>query len=276
MSRSTPWIAGAAVLSVAIAGIGWVTLISPKLTTAAQTREQVETVEASNVQLKLRTDELREQFAKIGTYEAELATLQQQVPTAGRTDELLQRVHELAAERGLTVTEVAVAGASLITAEAVADAQPAPVEPPAAEEPAEGEESAEDEGTAEAASDAAPAPHAGSTSPAAGLRAVEGLSQVPVSLTVLGPADAVRDFTAALRTGMDRLLLVSAFAAESQPDTTPSQGRPATVVGDVSATLTGFTYVLDDTRPTVEPELEQVAPLPVPGANPFSPLDPTR
>lgn len=275
-ASSTPWVVGTALVGVAVLGIGWSTLVSPQLTAAAQTRDQIATVEQQNTELQARTDELRALFAQMPAFEAELATLQEQVPPTGATNELVRRLGELAAEHGLVVTDLAVAGAALITADGVAGATPV-VEEPA--ETDETDEAAEDGAGEGAETSPTPAPQAppGSSLPTGPLEVVEGMTQVPVTLTVLGPAEAVRSFTAAVRDGMTRLVLVDRFALTSEPDAEAGGGLPATSVGDVSATLAGFAYTLGDVRPSVERTPEPTGPLPgPPGANPFSPLDPDQ
>jgi len=247
-SKSASWSIGTVALCVLLLAGSWFLLIAPGLAAAAQTRTEAEQIAQQNGELQARTVELREQFADIDRYRAELAELQTQIPTDARTIDLLREIDAAAASAEVTITSAG-AGDALPVA---APAQVAPTETTAqdAAAPATAEE------------------------PAAAPAAVDGFVAVPLNLTVVGPAPNVTRFMADLQTRLERLVLVDTLTGTAQPAAEAAEGRPATAVGDLEVALTGYAYVLLDpsvaSAPADEPTARELPEAPG-DKNPFAP-----
>lgn len=275
-SKVTYWVVGAAVLALAILGGGWALLIQPQMQSASSTRSETEQVEEQNRAEQEKVDALRAQFENIEVFEAQLAELQEQMPTQDLAIEFEEIVGQLALRYQVLLTASSTAGGQPVVP-VDETGQPAPTvgaeEDDTAVEAADEAADETDEQTETTESvDQAPAP-----APAVE-GAIEGLTAIPVSVSVLGKAPAAREFANALQTVPKRLLLVETLTSVSQPVAAAAEGRPATVFGDVELTVTGYIFVFDDLRPvddaedpgTEEPT--ELAPLPLPGTlNPFAP-----
>lgn len=225
-TKATPWIAATAFLCLIILALAWFLAISPQLTAAADARSELQTVEAQNVIHAQRLATLESQAAELDTYRAELAELAVGIPPEVQIDDVLRSVASIAASAGVTV---------LMTEQGVPELVVGPV---ATSEPAPADEDADAEGTDDAGDTDETA------APSGVVTGVDGLVAIPVSLTVLGGYDAAVTFVEQLQTGIPRLFLVTDYVLTGQPEAEGSDGRPATVEGDIEALVNGFVYVL--------------------------------
>jgi len=248
---------GTAVLAVVILAGSWFLLISPVLAEASDTDQQAEQVEVANTQHEARIAVLAEQHADIETYRAELATLRSSIPADESLAPYLRELQALGEAHGVTLSTMAPTTAQAFT--------PVPVmtDVPVVE-------------TATEPADAAPADAAADPVDAVATVPVvpEGMAYVAVSLTAVGGYDAVRSYVDALQRGTQRLMLVQSVSGSSQEDAEAAGGRPATAVGDLEVTISGYLFVVPDAV-TPAPAVEET-PTPlqgaVPGKNPLVPL----
>ncbi|TQL04210.1 hypothetical protein [Cellulomonas sp. SLBN-39] len=260
-SKSSTWIGGAVVVALLVVTAAWFLLIGPVLTAAAQTREQAEGVRATNDVMRDRIAVLSAQFEEIETYRSELQELRVSVPATADVADYLRDVQRAAEARGLTVTSVVPGTPEEFLPYAAQAAQAAAA--------AAAAEAATEEGSTDAAAPADVAPAAVDTGVPA------GMVDVPVQLTVVGPYAQVVAFIDTLQHGTDRLLLVTSFTGTGQDDAEASGGKPATSVGDLEATISGYLYVLPEdgaATPTDEEAEEPALPGAVDGKNPIVPV----
>jgi len=255
--KASPWIAGTGVVVVLLLAGAWFLLVSPVLTSAGETNATADQVESENVLLRERITVLKEQFANIETYRAELASLRTAVPTDDDVADYLRQLDGLAVAHSVTLTTV-----SPSTPTTFVPAAAVPTEPVAV--PAE--ETADDTAGDVATDPATAAPV--SIAPA-------GMVAVPLGLTAVGTYDNVRAFLDALQTGTPRLLLVESVVGAGLPDAEAGGGRPATAIGDLEVSVSGYLFVLPATTlaaPVDEPTEQPALPVPPEGRNPLVPL----
>lgn len=259
-SKTGAWIGGAVVVALLMTIASWFLLISPVLASAGETSLQAESTRQSNAALEIKVDRLAEQFTHLDEYKAQLADLRTQVPTDAELAAYLRRIDELAQASSVTVVDVSpgtpVAFLPVVTAPVTSGDSTVD----ATTEKVEGSEETTEE---------APAPAPASAAPA-------GMVNVPLSMTVVGTYEHVLAFTNALQTTPGRLFVLNSFNGTAQKDAEASAGRPATAVGDLEISLSGFLYVLPDLQAAVAPVDPEAAPpaLPaeVPGKNPLVPV----
>ncbi|WP_158375672.1 type 4a pilus biogenesis protein PilO [Cellulosimicrobium cellulans] len=281
-SKSTTWVVGTVVLALVLLAAGWFLLVGPVLTTAGETRAQAEEVRASNDQLQSKIVTLKKQFEQLPEFQQQLAQLQQKVPTTGDIAGYLRQIDAEAGARGVTLTTITPSSGELFSPQAPA-AEPAADSGAAPEDGATTDATATDEGTDGAAEGAVAAEAATTdTAPAAAgpvlpvVAAPAGMIDVPITITALGSYDNVMGWLEAVQQTVPRLQLVTSLNGVSQKDAEASGGRPATTVGDLELTVTGYLYVLPGTPavvPADTPE-ESLADLPpaIPGKNPLVPV----
>ncbi|MDQ0373905.1 hypothetical protein [Cellulomonas humilata] len=254
--KSSTWIGGAVVVALLIVVGGWFVAISPTLDATATASADADAATARNEQLRLQLATLKKQFENLDSYKAELNVARVEIPTTGDLSGFARQIDALGVASGLTVVSVA-PGTPIDVAPVV---PLAPVEvAPAEGESTEGE-TAEGEATPDAAEgDAAVPPVAVGPAP------IEGFVAVPVDVTVLGGVANATTFIAGLQAEGQRLFLVTGFRATGQREADASGGRPATKLGDVEITITGYIYVLKQPAPPVDPAEPTTPPaLPVP------------
>src|SRR5665647_2549764 len=105
-TRSAGWIGGTVVLILLIFVATWFLVAGPRFEAASTTLADAADVRARNVVLETQNAKLREDFAKLDDYKAELATLQTQIPTDAQLSNYLRTVDELATAAGVFVLEV--------------------------------------------------------------------------------------------------------------------------------------------------------------------------
>lgn len=243
-TRTRVWVAGTVLLAVLISVAGWFLLISPKRAEAAELEQQTEATELSNQQLEARIAQLKEQFAELPQYQAELAAIQQAMPGDPALPTLVRTLDDMADRHEVTLM-------SLAPGQPAAVQQPTPTAPaePAEDGAAEGEDADADAAGDAAAEDADPAaadpaapadPAATATPVGAGMVLVS----VPVTLTTVGDFFASEMFLKDLQAEMTRAFLVQNLSITTEPGGEASGGKPATENGDITTTISGSVFVL--------------------------------
>lgn len=257
-SKRSTWVAGAAVLAVGAMAGTWFVGIGPTLSAAADVRAQTEATQQQNEVLRAKLVTLKEDFANLPAYRAELGTLQSGIPTDVELSSYLDELDAFAATYGVTVTDVTPQAPQLIAGST--ETAPAPAAPATGDGAATdgstaapaGDATAADAGTTEAAGgDAGAAVDPASPSVPAG---AAGLVAVPVSFTVLGPFPAAIAFLHDVQESSTRLLLVAGITGLGQDEAEATQGKPATRRGDIELEISGLLYVLPSV--TAEAEVE--------------------
>lgn len=277
--KVTGWVLGTVLLGIVLAAAAWLLAISPVLERADAARMEASTIRDSNELLQVKIDRLKEQFADIEEYRAELAALRTQVPTEAQLAEYLREVDTIAAANGVTVTAITTTLGQLVELP-----QTAPVAPPA--DPAaptdgtagtEGTQTADGAGTPTGTDGTGTPPGDGTPPPPPAPLVPEGFVAIPLGFSVVGPYENVVAFLEQMQTGTQRLFLVTGFQGDAQEDVQGSGGRPTTAVGDIELYVGGLAYVL--TEPAAAAELVDaeetpapVLPGAVPGKNPLIPV----
>ena len=246
MSSTRTWIAGTVVLSLVLVAAGWFLLISPKRAEAAELRGETVTAQGRNLQLEARIAELKAQFAELPQRKAELAAVRTAMPQEAELATLTRDLQRLAAESGVTLMTIAPGElTSLVPAGAVVAA---PAEAPAAEEPRPPRAAVPPRAPPRRAptrrAPTPPLPRLPSqTVPA-------GLSQVPVTVTVVGSFDKANLFLQKVQEELDRDYLVDVLNVVAEAPAAAEAGKPAVVNGDVTMTVTGRIFVLAEDATT--------------------------
>jgi Tfp pilus assembly protein PilO len=236
MSRDSAktWVAGAAALAVLLALAAWFLLIGPERAQAQELRQQRLDTEATNSVLAARVEQLRQQFAELPERQEELVTIGRALPAEVALAALTRDLDRLAGDSGATLMSIA-------PGTPVPAAPPVPVAPidPAA--------------PADPAAAAVPAPVAVTT--------------VPISLTLVGGYTEAEVFLRVLQTELGRDFLVTGLSLTAEAPSAGGGGKPATLNGDVTLTVSGSVFVL----PGVDgagsgADVPPVPAVPVPGA----------
>ncbi|SDC21196.1 hypothetical protein SAMN05216410_1395 [Sanguibacter gelidistatuariae] len=211
--KSSTFILGTALLSVAILAIVWFLGASTSLSEASQAEADTKVASERNAQLRVETAKLADEFSRIGELQSELATLQTQIPGDDGITAFNRFVGELAAARGVTILSVTADPATLVLPlAAVPDAVVAT--DPVASDPA-----TEPEGVA-------------------------NLYAISVSITVLGTYDNATLFLDDLQRASSRLYIVQTVNIAGQDAAEPSGGKPAIVKGEVEQVISGYVFVM--------------------------------
>lgn len=128
MAKTRSWVAGASAVALLMVVASWFLLISPQRSEAATLREEVTQQQQQNEQIKLRTQQLRAQFASLPARQAQLAEIKQQMPDNPALPSLIRDLSTYADDAGVVLVSVApanpapftVAGAATTTAAAPA------------------------------------------------------------------------------------------------------------------------------------------------------------
>jgi Tfp pilus assembly protein PilO len=266
--RST-WVGGTVFVALLIMAASYFLAVSPTLATASDTRAQVQATEQSNQVLQVKLTKLKADFAKLPEYKAELAAIRVQIPTTADLSGYLRQLDAVAVAHSVTFTDVTPSTPqSVVPAVAVAAAPAAtPAAPPAATPTATA--------TAEALPEAPSGVPAAEAAPAAAAK-IDGFAAIQLVLTVVGTYDNAVAFLNDVQNATPRLFLVTALAGKSQPKADATGGRPATAIGDVELTVTGFAYALTDPSAVPATAAPAAAAPALPGAvagkNPLIPL----
>lgn len=107
MTKSRVWSLGASVLAVLMLVASWFLLISPQRSEAASLRDQTTQQEQFNDQIKLKTQELKAQFASLPARQAQLAEIKQEMPENPALPSLVRDLSSYADDAGVVLVSVA-------------------------------------------------------------------------------------------------------------------------------------------------------------------------
>ncbi len=233
------WTAAALALALVLTTATWLLLIGPERADALALREQAADAEAVNVGLQARTEQLRAQLADLPAKRAELTAVREAMPQDAELPELLRTLDRYADDSAVTLMGVS-PGAPVVATTAT---EPVATTPPVA---------------TGAVGEAAPV-----VDPS-----VPVTVEVPLSMTVIGGFFAVESFLERVQSDMDRALLVTGVSMTAEAPGEATGGRPATVSGDVTLTITGKVFVLRD---AATPPVTAVPPSPLDVPPPVAP-----
>jgi Tfp pilus assembly protein PilO len=200
MSQSRRWVGGTAVVAVLLVLASYFLLIAPKQAHAADLRTQAQTERQANDQLKLDIAQLKVEHASLPARQAELAVIQQQMPSSPNLPSLIRSLTSIAGESGVTLNSIAPAAPQPFTPTAPAST-----------------------GAATATTAAAPA----------------GLTEIPVTIIVQGDYASAELFLQKVQTQMRRAFLVQSLSLGPAASATTGAAAPAagtistTLTGDV-------------------------------------------
>ena len=214
-----------AIGSLLIVVAGWCVLISPKNAAAAETRAQAEEERASHASLERQIEMLVEDEKRVPQYQAALSKLKQRMPDAVSEPALIREIYREANASDVLLRSITPAVPTTATLVQVAAPSAS-----AASSGATGTGAAPTPGAE--ATEAPPAP--------AGPTKVQGLSQIPVNIQVVGTYDELKDFLNRLA-NFDRAFLVASVdikiaaveAAEGAVGPAPYGGLLAAGIGGI-------------------------------------------
>lgn len=122
MTKSRVWSLGASLLAVLMLVASWFLLISPQRSEAASLRDQVTQQEQFNEQIKLKTKELKAQFASLPARQAQLAEIKQEMPENPALPSLVRDLSSYADDAGVELVSVAPSTPQPLTAGAASTA----------------------------------------------------------------------------------------------------------------------------------------------------------
>src|SRR3954464_4255461 len=96
MTTTRRWLAGAVAAALVLVLASWFLLISPQRSQAAELRDQATAQQATNDAIRLRTQQLKAQFASLPQRRAQLAEIQQQMPDSPNLSALLRELSTVA------------------------------------------------------------------------------------------------------------------------------------------------------------------------------------
>lgn len=214
-----------ALAAIIILAAGWFLLVSPVLSGASEANAQAEAQEQANENTQIEVNKLRQQYAQIDEYQADLDALQVQIPTTPKYAELQQMFADVAADHHVVITSL-----QFGTAVEVKQEVPASEPDPSA--------SATPEPTASA--DASGDGSTGDTP-----KGITGLFGIPVSLTVQGAYDDVMSTLKELQTTVDsRIVLVTSVQLGEASASGPQASDDPSV--DTAGVFGGQVFVLED------------------------------
>ncbi len=217
------WMLGAIVITMAIVAGGWFLIIQPQLDQTALADQSRADVAVQNDGYLAELARLKEDFAGIAAKKDELAALRTSIPVGSADGAFLAELEAVAAETGVTITNVSVSEAkpfAPVVPDQAAVATPAPTE---------GEATA-DAAAPQVALDTAPAGTTTPTIPGAEFVTATNFTAIPYDISVDGELSQTVAFVAAIQKG-SRTFLVSklTFAPGSQS-------------GGFSADISGLTW----------------------------------
>ncbi len=254
------WIGGTAFAAAVLAAGSWFFAVSPNLTAASERRAEAEDTRAFNDVLNLKLAKLKSDFGKLDTYKADLAAAETQIPPQAQLETYLDGLDAIAVARGVTITAATAGTPEEFVLAEVEEPTPTP------SESADSEDAATDEETSDS--------KAADKEEKKGPKIPEGLTAIPVSVTVLGTYDSTMAFLDDVYRTTPRVFLVSALTGTSQKESEGTAGKPATASGDQELVITGYIYVLPNklTPETSEPPAGPIELPSKPGKNPLLPV----
>ncbi|MGW6130585.1 hypothetical protein ACWFNE_11220 [Cellulomonas sp. NPDC055163] len=259
---TTTWVGGSVFAAVLALAGGWTLGVSPQLDAAEEAQLQQVTVEDQNIVLQRDLVELEAQFANLDQYRADLAALEAQIPPTAELSEYLRQVSTVVDSTGAFLVSVK-PGEPVTVAEAVAAAASSSGAVAAPAAPAEGEASEGGETAAPAedpATAGAPAPSTTSVAPVDPV--ITGFTAIPIDISLLGSVQNVTNALNQLQTGTTRLMLVTGISGSGTDAKEASEGKPATNLGDLELTLSGYLWVVQPPAAPATDDGTSPAPLP--------------
>jgi type IV pilus assembly protein PilO len=116
-SRTSLWLVATVLVSALLMVAGWFLLISPRQAQASELREENVSAQENNDLLELKIAQLKAQSATLSEAEAELATIQRQMPDSAQMPQLVRDVNRIADETGVELTSVAPGQATALSEE---------------------------------------------------------------------------------------------------------------------------------------------------------------
>jgi hypothetical protein len=224
---------------LAALALGYLFGIQPQLSAVGDANAQTASIDQSNQASQLQLAKLQKDYARLGDFKSQLATVQTSIPSTPSLDALLADIRSLAASTGTTLT-------AFTPAQPVAYTPPiAPVTAAPAKPTASGGSTPTPAPTAAAAPTAPVAPRP-ATNP---LITAQNFVAIPISLSITGSTDAALTFVDGLQHG-HRMFLVTGFSGTSQAAGTTSGGATAGAAKSTSSatgtvySVNGFVYVL--------------------------------
>ena len=102
------WYAGAALGAVGVLAVGYLALVSPQISSAADVTAQKNTVTAANDKTELQIALLKRQFSTLPDLEAKVASMRVHLPTSPQEPTLLRQISALASDTHITLVSVQV------------------------------------------------------------------------------------------------------------------------------------------------------------------------
>lgn len=99
------WVGGSILLCVAIIAMGWFLGVSPKLSEAAAAGSQLSVVEAQNVVHERDVATIKKEYDHLPELKSQLVTLRSSVPGDDALSSLLDELHALEQQNGVTLTD---------------------------------------------------------------------------------------------------------------------------------------------------------------------------
>jgi Tfp pilus assembly protein PilO len=122
ITAATKWYAGAAAASLGILAAGYLLLVSPQQSGAADTTARAATVEQSNVAAQHKIDALRAEFKDLPTLLGQVAAIRTRIPTSPQEPTLLRSLTALAKSSGVSLVSVDVQPPTVVAADATGTA----------------------------------------------------------------------------------------------------------------------------------------------------------
>jgi Tfp pilus assembly protein PilO len=116
ISPATKWYAGAAAASLGVLAAGWMILVSPQQSSAADTTAQAATVEQSNVAAQHKIDALKAQFKDLPTLQGQVAAIRTRIPSSPQEPTLLRSLAALAKSSGVALVSLEVQNPTVVGA----------------------------------------------------------------------------------------------------------------------------------------------------------------
>lgn len=229
------WIAGTAGLCVVVLGLGGFVLVKPQLDEASRLEDETSQLALSNDALEAEVGVLREQFASIDDFRAELAADRLKVPDDADLAALLREIDAQATAHGVALITSSPQEAATYQLE-----EDEPTTEPTAEATAESD-----------APDPAPSPSPSSATPegsvadavTAVLQSVDGMYVIPVTVDVVGDWANIQSFIEGLQKDTQRYFLLGTFTM-TRLETAEAGKLPATTAGQIEAAMEVGAFVL--------------------------------
>lgn len=219
MDKNRLWVIGAVLLIGAIAVLGWVLAISPKLAQAQVTEESLAAAVSENAAYEAQAETFKKQFENLDALQDDLAAVQEAVPNSAQIPAAIDEIG-------------AIAGASQVSISSIIHNEAQAFDPVAVGAPA-----------AVATTDAATQTDASATgAPAAATAPVidpritaTTFAAIPVVIVVDGSGPAGLDFVSGLQNAARLFAVTSVSTEPAAPET-----------GSVTTTISALMYVYAD------------------------------